>query len=102
MVMNKAIMLVISLVLAVVGVTIFVSAGPSLVGDMITAVDDSYVSNTTGCYIDEPAGTPDTEVEGFYCTGFGLLPLVIIGLFFAVVISLILGVFGGYLKLPNM
>lgn len=95
--MDKALSLVLALVIGLVAVSILVTAGPSLVGDMVTEVDASYIENATGCYIDQPAGTPDTEVEGFYCTGFSLLPLVIIAMFFIAVISLIIGIFTGHI-----
>lgn len=99
--LSKSINMVVALILGVVAVAILVSAGPSLVGNMITDVEDSYIENATGCYIDQPAGTVggDTLVEGFYCTGFGLMPLVIIGLFFAAVIGFVIAIFTGHIKL---
>lgn len=97
--LDKSLSLVLALVIGVVAVSILVSAGPQLVGDMVTDVDNSYIENTTGCYIDQPAGTADTEVESFYCTGFSLMPLVIIALFFIAVIALVIGIFTGHIKM---
>ncbi len=95
---NKSIAMVLGIVFGVVGVVLLLQAGPSLVGDAIVAVDDSYIENATGCYIDQASG-PDTQVEDFYCTGFGLLPLVLIGLFFAAVIGFLVSIFTGHLKI---
>lgn len=86
------------IVFGLVGLLILFSATPPLIGDMIVQAQDSYVSNTTGCYIDQPAGTGDTPVEDFYCTGFDLMPLIIIGLFFAVIVTFVLAIFTGHLK----
>lgn len=99
---NKSLTLVLALIMGVVAVSLIVQAGPGLVGDMIVDVDDSYVENATGCYIDQPAGTGDTEVEGFYCTGFSLLPLIIVALFFIAIAALVISVFAGYIKLPKL
>lgn len=102
MVIGKAISVVLAIVFGLVGVVMLVTAGPSLVGDMIVEVEGSYIENATGCYIDQPTGTPDTEVESFYCTGFGLMPLVIVALFFALVIGFIVSIFLGWVKIPKL
>lgn len=93
---------VIALILGVVGLSLFFSAAPSLIGDILVANDDAYISNTTGCYINEPVGTPDTEVNPIYCTGLGIMPLLIIGLFIVVIVGLVIGIFTGFVKIPGL
>lgn len=96
---NKAITVVIGLILGVVGLLIFIQATPPLVGKMIVAIGDTYLKNATGCYIVD--GTTYTPVDSFYCTGLDLTPLIIIGLFFAGIVTFIVGVMTKHIRIKG-
>lgn len=90
---NKVMSIVVMLILAMVGFTVLFAIAPSLLGTTLSSIDNGYLLNATGCYVDMPTPTVDVLTSDVYCTMGALYPTLYIFAFVVVVILLFVGMF---------